>query len=485
MDNDMTTHLNEDDLVLHYYGEMAPATRRAPRRTCATCTRLPRELHAPAARAGAVEAAPGPEIADGFERMVWARLEPALGRQRRGWISWFVFSPARLAWAGAVVVLIAGAFFAGRLSRATVPAPAGADRNRRGSPRADPARRPRRSPRSVADDAGRAGERGRRRRASTSRRSARAPSSSWPPTGCIGRPRRRPATWRSRPCSTSSSACSWSSRRVPERLSAGGPRRVRQRIDSRGPALQGARGVVADARAAENRRSGCGLARARSRSHPSQTSGRSSLRPPEETGYRIMNIRHSRVCSIVFAGALVAGWTRAGAAGDGGGETRRATDPGRRKTSKVACRRAVRRMRLPARRARGAASQGLKGLDAGSTSSSKAAEGLDDLDRRQARRPRRSRGLQGLREAERPSTRLAALKDAGSPCIGTSSTSPGSRIAGSERPPRKIARRTAQSARRNSASASAKRGVYDQAREFLDQGKYDRADRAVHRRRRR
>ena len=29
--------------------------------------------------------------------------------------------------------------------------------------------------------------------------------------------------------------------------------------------------------------------------------------------------------------------------------------------------------------------------------------------------------------------------------------------------------------RRNSASASAKRGLYDQAREFVDQGKYDRA----------
>jgi len=63
------------------------------------------------------------QIADGFERTVWARLQPELGRQRRGWISWFVLSPARLAWVGAVVVLIAGAFFAGRVSQPTVPAP--------------------------------------------------------------------------------------------------------------------------------------------------------------------------------------------------------------------------------------------------------------------------------------------------------------------------------------------------------------------------
>ncbi len=122
MNNDMHTHLNEDELVLHYYGEMSAgddARAAAHVRTCSAChtsyTNLQRVL-------AAVEAAPGPEIADGFERTVWARLEPALGRQRRGWISWFVFSPARLAWAAAIVVLVAGAFFAGRVSRRDVPA---------------------------------------------------------------------------------------------------------------------------------------------------------------------------------------------------------------------------------------------------------------------------------------------------------------------------------------------------------------------------
>jgi hypothetical protein len=136
MPNDMTTHLNEDELVLHYYGEMSAGddTRAAAHvRECGAChasyTKLQRVL-------AVVEAAPGPDIADDFERTVWARLqagvpaarfvrggvEPELGRERRGWISWFVLSPPRLAWIGAVLVLIAGAFFAGRVSRSDVPA---------------------------------------------------------------------------------------------------------------------------------------------------------------------------------------------------------------------------------------------------------------------------------------------------------------------------------------------------------------------------
>jgi hypothetical protein len=57
----------------------------------------------------------GAEVPDGFERTVWARLEPALPPARKGLVSWFMFSPARLAWAAAIVALVTGAFFAGRL----------------------------------------------------------------------------------------------------------------------------------------------------------------------------------------------------------------------------------------------------------------------------------------------------------------------------------------------------------------------------------
>jgi hypothetical protein len=120
-----TEHLTEDDLVLHYYGEMPAQDESAAAAHldgCKQCragyTRLQRVL-------GSVdEAALVPvELPPSFERTVWARLEPNLRKQRRGWISWLVMAPAPLALAATVVLLVAGAFFAGR--SLSPPAPAG------------------------------------------------------------------------------------------------------------------------------------------------------------------------------------------------------------------------------------------------------------------------------------------------------------------------------------------------------------------------
>jgi hypothetical protein len=116
-------HVTEDDLILHYYGELEPAAAaRADGhlRECATChgslTTLQRVL-------AAVDAVPPLEVGDGFERKVWARLQPELDREpRKGWLSWFVLSPPRLAWVAAVVILVASAFFAGRVSQKAIPA---------------------------------------------------------------------------------------------------------------------------------------------------------------------------------------------------------------------------------------------------------------------------------------------------------------------------------------------------------------------------
>jgi hypothetical protein len=109
-------HLNEDDLVLHYYGEMdgdAETHAASHIAACGAChdsyTRLQRVL-------AAVDAAPAPEPAPGFERIVWARLEPNL-RRRRSWGSWLVASPAHLAWAATVLLLVGASFVAGRLYR--------------------------------------------------------------------------------------------------------------------------------------------------------------------------------------------------------------------------------------------------------------------------------------------------------------------------------------------------------------------------------
>lgn len=107
----MITHITEDDLVLHYYGEMDAAEEAhatAHLQECPACratyTSLQRVL-------AAVEAEPVPEPREGFERTVWARLQPELA-PRRGWFS--VFTPVRLGFAAAVIVLVAGAFVAGQ-----------------------------------------------------------------------------------------------------------------------------------------------------------------------------------------------------------------------------------------------------------------------------------------------------------------------------------------------------------------------------------
>jgi hypothetical protein len=109
-------HLNEDDLVLHYYGELDPPdAERAERHLsgCGHCrtsyTRLQRVM-------AAVDTMPEPVLADGFERIIWARLQPEL-TPSAGWRGWLSFSPAYLAWAAAIVLLVSGAFFAGRMTQ--------------------------------------------------------------------------------------------------------------------------------------------------------------------------------------------------------------------------------------------------------------------------------------------------------------------------------------------------------------------------------
>jgi hypothetical protein len=109
-------HLTDDDLVLHYYGELDTAAGEhvaAHLSSCDDCHRGYVKLQRVMA---AIDTMPAPALTDGFERTVWARLEPSL-HKRRGLFSWLVFSPANLAWVGAVIVLVAGAFFAGRMTQ--------------------------------------------------------------------------------------------------------------------------------------------------------------------------------------------------------------------------------------------------------------------------------------------------------------------------------------------------------------------------------
>jgi hypothetical protein len=114
-------HLTEDDLVLHYYGEMPAAEEAAATRHLSSCANCRHEYTSLQRVLGAIdETTLAPELPPSFERVVWARLEPDLKKARRRWMSRLVLSPAPLALAASVVVLVIGAFFAGR---AFSPAP--------------------------------------------------------------------------------------------------------------------------------------------------------------------------------------------------------------------------------------------------------------------------------------------------------------------------------------------------------------------------
>jgi hypothetical protein len=117
--NMVQAHLTDDDLVLHYYGEVDTAGRHDSQGHLDACGEC-RDRYVTLQRVlAAVDAVPSPALPDGFERVVWARLQPALPTNR-GWFSWLVSTP-NLAWVATVLLLVAGAFFAGRMSRTSTP----------------------------------------------------------------------------------------------------------------------------------------------------------------------------------------------------------------------------------------------------------------------------------------------------------------------------------------------------------------------------
>jgi anti-sigma factor RsiW len=120
-------HLSEDELVLHFYGEMDGASEGEATShldACSSCSHAYARLQRVFAAIDESASAPL-ELAPSFERTVWARLEPNLQLQRRGWRAWLQMWPAALSLAAAVLVLVTGAYFAGRgLVPSTPPAQA-------------------------------------------------------------------------------------------------------------------------------------------------------------------------------------------------------------------------------------------------------------------------------------------------------------------------------------------------------------------------
>lgn len=127
----MNDHLTDDDLVLHYYGEMPAGdeTRtEAHLSGCGSCQQQYARLQRVMA---VVDSSTAFDAPAGFERTAWARLEPALPSATRGWLPAFLWSPVRVGWAAGVVILVVAAFAAGRLSHHAASAAAPAASNAR------------------------------------------------------------------------------------------------------------------------------------------------------------------------------------------------------------------------------------------------------------------------------------------------------------------------------------------------------------------
>ncbi len=136
----MTNHLSEEELILHYYGETDRADEprvNAHLAGCGECQAAKAQLQRVLTL---VETAAPVEARPGFERDVWARLEPQLDSNGASkWRTFFWFPQWALAGGVAALVLVAfmagrftGGVPAGNLVEATPPsgAPAGASPDR-------------------------------------------------------------------------------------------------------------------------------------------------------------------------------------------------------------------------------------------------------------------------------------------------------------------------------------------------------------------
>jgi hypothetical protein len=127
-------HLTDDELVLHYYGEMSEA---AEARACAhldECTACRENLATLQRVMTVIDTAPAPEPDAWFEQRTWARLEPEVFRPKaeatrpaktgsHGALRWFPAFGGRIpwqaiAWGAAAALIVVAAFIAGQYSSA-------------------------------------------------------------------------------------------------------------------------------------------------------------------------------------------------------------------------------------------------------------------------------------------------------------------------------------------------------------------------------
>lgn len=115
-----TIHLTDDDLVLHYYGEMSDAAEARACEHFEACAGCRERLETLQRVMSAIDAAPAPEPDAWFEQRAWARLDPALASSRPSRFAWRI--PWRaVAWGAAAALVIIAAFVAGQFTSRPAP----------------------------------------------------------------------------------------------------------------------------------------------------------------------------------------------------------------------------------------------------------------------------------------------------------------------------------------------------------------------------
>jgi anti-sigma factor RsiW len=113
----MNTHLSEDELILHFYGETEPGDVDRLNSHLASCAECQSARNQLVRVMTLVDSASPVEAPLGFERTAWARLEPQLPPSRSAlrWTSSLFWFP-QWALAGGVAALVFAAFIAGRVT---------------------------------------------------------------------------------------------------------------------------------------------------------------------------------------------------------------------------------------------------------------------------------------------------------------------------------------------------------------------------------
>jgi hypothetical protein len=102
-------HLNEEQLVLYYYGEGGISEIEEHLGGCESCRGA---YHSLQRVLNSVDSLPIPERAADYEAQVWRRLQTQLPRRRSFGLKWLTWRP--LAVAAAMATLVIAAFLAGR-----------------------------------------------------------------------------------------------------------------------------------------------------------------------------------------------------------------------------------------------------------------------------------------------------------------------------------------------------------------------------------